>query len=353
MQTHLAQTVLVPALLGLLLLTGLSRCAPARYVSPEVIPTKALPPGVRPDEVYVDTDGLQTARRMMQRLPNGTAASIRGTYAEQVANDSSSSFRVEAGHPFIGQFWLLNAYQGVAHDFAITCLIDYVQTPCAVDQPFVQIESLAPMAELLLPLEIPVQGEGLHDLSVLFAIDPFPDRDDPEAYDRFRNIDDVRINLYVNGIAAAPIPIVEVPPGQLDAFNGGFVASPLAQPIDETSKRITWWTRTTVPAGELFDFYIHLNNQGIRAFDDAMMAFIDYEQVPIYRQGQPQIPFYVRSRNGVWQPVAVQVRAPTEPGIYEFMVVGMTEPFSRLEINGEYVGTQSVHSSVRIRLEVQ
>lgn len=353
MQTHLPQTALVSALLGLWLLAGLGACAPAQYMPPEVIPTKALPPDVRPDEVYVGADGLQAARRLMQRLPNGTVSSIRGTYAEQIGNDSSSSFRVEAGQPFIGQFWLLNAYQGETRDFAIICLIDYVQTPCAVDQPLVRIETLAPMAELLLPLEIPVPGEGLHDLSVLFAIDPFPDQDAPEAYDRFRNIGAVRVNLYVDGIVTAPIPEVEDPPGQLEAFNGSFVASPLAQPFDETSRRITWWTHTTVPAGELFDFYIHLNNRQSRAFDEAMIALIDYEQVPIYRQGQPQIPFYVRSRNGVWQPVAVQVRAPTKPGIYEFMVVGMTQPFSQLEIKGEYVGAPSVAPSVRIRLEVQ
>lgn len=342
----------VPLILWeLVLVLGLAQCA-------EGVPQQQAPLG-RPSPSSMNSatqidDRLELSRRIMQQHPNGTATLIYSTRSEETTG-SDSSFRIETGSPFFGQFWLLNAYQDQPHAFAISCLLDYVQVPCAFDQPASYIKSLDPMEELLLPLEIPVSQEGVHDLVILSVKDAFGDRDDENAYSRtVHNPKSSRVNLLAGGVSTPHAPPIEDVPTlpAIGPLGGGFLVSPLAQPL-QGQGRTAAWTHDTVQANELFDFYIHLANPLPYPLALAVLAFIDYEQVPIYRQGEPRTSLYVKSHAGVWQPVSVQVRGPSKPGIYEFMVVAMAEPFSLLEADSKYPIIASTRSSARIRLEVR
>lgn len=343
----------VPLILWeLVLVFGLAQCAKGvpQGQAPLGHPS---PPSSMNYAAHID-DRLELSRRIMQQHPNGTATLIYSAPSEEKAG-SDSTYRVETGRPFFGQFWLLNAYQDQPHAFAISCLLDYIQVPCAVNEPASYIKSLDPMEELLLTLEIPVSQEGLHDLVILSVKDAFRDRDDENAYSRtVNNPKSSRVNLLVGGLSTPPTPPIEnvaaLP--AIGRLGGGFLVSPLAQPL-EGQRRTAAWTHDTVQANELFDFYVHLANPLPDPLDLAVLAFIDYEQVPIYRQGEPRTPLYVKSHAGVWQPVSAQVRAPSKPGIYEFMVVAMAEPFSRLEADSKYPIIASTRSSARIRLEVR
>ncbi len=310
------------------------------------------PPSNTSSATHTD-DRLELARRIMRQHPNGTATLLYSAQSGETIG-SHSSYRLEAARPFSGQFWLLNAYQDQPHTFAVSCLLDYVQLPCAFDQPASHIRSLGPMEELLLPLEIPVSQEGVHDLVILSVKDAFGDWDDENAYSRTVNEPkSSRVNLLVGGISTPPVPPIEKAAAlpAIGRLSRGFLVSPLAQPFQEQARTIVW-THDTVQANELFDFYVHLANPLSDPVDLAVLAFIDYKQVPIYRQGEPRTPLYVESEAGVWQPLSVQVRAPSKPGIYEFVVVAMAEPFSLMEAESNSPVIASTRSSARIRLEV-
>jgi len=215
--------------------------------------------------------------------------------------------------------------------------------------------------ELLLPLEIPGLARGQHDFSVTFWQDPYADADDPEAESRVFDAYTyrARASLFVGGYATLPAsPVYETLPGQ-PAHNWTWVVvSQELDPRDEYSA-FPIITYLSASPGETLDFYVHLNNREATAVDFAVTAFVDYQQVHVYRDGEPHTQLYVHVPASTWQPVAVQVHAPDEPGNYEFFVVGTLFPFARLDVEPEKrYGVAppiiiNAHSSARILLEVK
>jgi len=68
---------------------------------------------------------------------------------------------------------------------------------------------------------------------------------------------------------------------------------------------------------------------------------------------ESHLPLYVQRITKTWQPVAVQIRAPDQPGIYELVIVARDYPHPRLEIDGEYIGNPITEISQLVRLEVK
>jgi len=352
----------------LLLLAGLIACryappAPTQMTpigtdaTPEIVPASTIPPDVRADDIRGPAPEEMEALHQMAREHPGLSFGIEGTYAEQVPG-TYDAFRVEESGPFVGRFWLWNA-RLEAHEFAITCLVDHVQTPCTPDKPLVQLMTLQADEEILLPLEIPGLARGRHDFSVTFWQDPYADHENPAADSRVfdSNTYRARVSIFVDGDTVPPTPDYENPSGQPSHDSIDFTISQELDPRIEGGS-FPIMTHISASAGELFELYIHLNNRESATIDYAATAFINYQQVPIYRDGEPHTPLYVHVPASTWQPVAVQVRAPDEPGHYEFVVVGTLFPFARLDVETEeYYGIESLinnaYSSARILLEVK
>lgn len=351
----------------LLLLASLIACryvppAPTQMTSigtaatPEIIPASTIPPSIDEDDIRgPDLETMEALRQMAQEHP-GLSFGISGTYAEQVPG-TYDAFRVE-DNTFIGQFRLWNA-RLEAHDFVITCLVDHVQIPCSPDKPLVQSTVLQADEEILLPLEIPGLARGLHDFSVTFWQDPYVDHEDPEADSRVFDFNTyrARVSILVDGDTTPPTPDYENLSGQPSHNSIDFTVSQELDPRVEGGS-FPVMTHISASAGELFELYIHLNNRESATIDYAVTAFINYQQTPIYRDGEPHTPLYVHVPASTWQPVAVQVRAPDKPGHYEFVVVGTLFPFARLDVETEeYYGIESLinnaYSSAKILLEVE
>jgi len=292
----------------------------------------------------------------MAREHPGFSFGIHGTYAEQVPG-TYDAFRVE-GNTFMGQFRLWNA-RLEAHSFAITCLVDHVQTPCTPHGAPVQSAVLQADEEILLPLEIPGLARGLHDFSVTFWQDPYANHEDPEADSRVfeSNTYCARVSIFVDGDTTPPAPDYLSVSGRPSHNSTDFTVSQELDPRVEGGS-FPIMTHISVSAGELFDLYIHLNNRESAAIDYAVTAFINYQQIPIYRDGEPHKPLYVHVPAVTWQPMAVQVRAPDEPDLYEFIIVETLFPFARLDVETEEsygidALLNNAYSSARILLEVR
>jgi len=346
------------ATLGLLL-TSLSACQHAQPSPtsahpgnaadpPEIVPASTIPPGINGNDIRGPDPETIRAIEQINREGPGFACGINGTYGEQIPG-TYNAFRVAEGEPFIGRFDLWNGMPE-AHTFVIACLVDHLQTPCTPDAPFVQLSPLDANQRVQLPLEIPDLTRGLHDFSVTFWHDPYAGQ-----YDQFP-ANRARVSLFVGGDTRPPVSVTyQDSPGQplhrLDWVR-------ISQKRDPRKKdgSIEDEVYMRVPAGEQFNFFLHLNNKNNVDVDMALTAFLDYKQVPIYWREEAHMPLYIHNRAQTWQPMAVQVCAPDEPGRYEFMVIGTAFPFARLDLNTHY-GLDSpignAYSSHRILLQVE
>jgi hypothetical protein len=130
---------------------------------------------------------------------------------------------------------------------------------------------------------------------------------------------------YIELVFPTPKPI-------LRGRESTFYISESAELVEKNGGILIWLT-THARQGEMIDFYIHFTYDEIQFPDDrpmAAMAFINYEQVPIYVDGKAHLPLYVQRKKGTWQSIAVQVRAPDQPGIYEFVIVVHDYAYPRL-----------------------
>ncbi len=314
----------------------------------KIVLVSTIPPDVDGSDIRGPDSETIRAIEQINREGPGFACGISGTYAEQVP-DTYNAFRIEEGEPFIGRFDLWNGTPET-HTFAIACLVDHLQTPCTPGASWVQMVSLDADQKIQMPIEISGLTRGLHDFSVTFWHDPHMNRFDQFPANR------ARVTLFVgDGVQPFVSVAYQDPPGQ-PPHGLGWVHISQERNFLNADGSMTPEVHMVASAGELFDFYIHLNNRNDVDVEMALTAFLDYEQIPLYRNGEAYVPLYILNRAQTWQPVAVQVRAPDEPGRYEFMVIGTAFPFARLDLNTNY-GLDSpvgnAYSSYRILLEVQ
>ncbi len=318
-------------LLSLLLISGLSACQP--IATQPATPQPAL------------------------RSAPGLTVSVRGASPIHIP-DAGETYLVDENMPFVGQF-NLQLLHDEAVAFTLTCLLDHLQIPCTPDVPLLQDLTLEPGETLVLRLETPALRRGSHDFSITYWLNPFADHADPLADSRvFFSTYRQRISLIVGENSTPPSIATERLSGQRAYRELDYLyANPQENPFGEYGS-IVIETHLHAAPNELVDLYVHLNNRLNIDMDMAVTAFVDYQQVPLFRNGAWQIPLYVAVPTHTWQPVAVQFQAPSEPGLYEFVVVGALFPYARMDALPETdevidVTIMRAHSSARILLEVE
>jgi hypothetical protein len=335
----------------------LTACQANQAVPPEVIPSSTLPPDVEAGDLYVNEETERKMAELRASKPGGITLGIRSTYEEMVP-DSYTTFRVKQGQPFLGEFFLRSAKQE-KHSYIFLCLLDHIQIPCSPGEKLFQfVEEVTDGDTIEIPIQIPIQDEGLHDLIVVYQEDPYlagPVGSGSFQDRTLRDLNQMRASISVNGLATVPYLDYEEPPGQsgYGSIPRGFVASGLKDPRGPQGGWIIW-TEDTAEAGELFDFFLHFDSAQDRKY--ALVAFIDFQQVPIYVNGGPRLPLYIQTHASTWHPMPVQIRAPRQPGRYELRLLAIGEPFTRLDLlsGGERANlTDYPQSSPRILLEVK
>lgn len=333
-----------------------------------ILATATIPADAGAEDIYVNPQGLEKLRSIAEQHPGGMSTSLKASYGERFSN-SFDALHVASGEPFIGQGYIWNADSN-AHDFVALCMIDYVQVPCTPESPVVQLRQLSGGEEVFWHVEIPELSNGLHDFAILVVKEPYKnikaqDVETLQTRSRTSNLSPNYV-LFVGESGQQPHVESVFPTPKPDSFLKGhqsmFYISQSAELVEENGGIFIWLTARAKP-GEMIDFYIHFTGR-IPPFPDGRpvvaMAFIDYEQVPIYVDGEAHLPLYVRRMKETWQPVAVQVRAPDQPGVYEFVVVAhdYAYPLLRKTCNTTgcedytYTNDTETRMSQLIRLEV-
>lgn len=327
------------------------------YQSPTLIsefgrmPTATIPPGVQPEDMR--TEIVESARAIGLQHSNGVSSGLFATYEEQF-EDSFHSCHVASGEPFLGRGWLLStAFE--PRDFAVLCWVDYIQAPCNPDWDRVHYVQLESGEDIFFPITISGLKDGVHDVQFLAVRDPYLGIDADDLQERSETLTaSPSRNLYV-GTSGFPPRVESIAPATktpLPVLDITFFISKKAEPIETQGVEI--WLSETAQPKEFVEFYIHFNGQ-----DDpndtlmAVMAFVNYEQVPLYIDGTAHLPLYVQRKARTWQPVAVQLRVPDQVDVYEMLIIVRSYAHRQLEVEGRYIGNVSEYSSQRVRLKVQ
>jgi hypothetical protein len=265
------------------------------------------------------------------------------------------TYQIRVNSSFRGFYRLLN--QKPAEEYLLTCLVDYRQVPCDFDgqRQLLYKVSMEDFEERLIPFETPLLPSGFHDLA-LFAFAK------PGVHDMSR---DYRLSTDFNYLyAPRAVLLVGDEPWQAPEQAGLITATqPLNYPLsglvvnrEDQPAEIRAWLTDTVKAGEIIDFVIHMGNK-VEPHTAAVMAFLDYKQIPI--DGAEQWVSFVMLPNNTYVALPGRFRAPSEPGVYEFMVVSAHNPFHMLEdppLGPERTSTQMsslIESSIRVALIVE
>jgi len=240
-----------------------------------------------------------------------------------ISGQQTFSFRVPVGEDFtatmnptnLGEKELLGAF---------VCLLDFRQVPCVEKQGAVFRYRLRAGQEGSFPLRLKGLTAGRHEL-VRFT---FYDTDNHDMKPDFRQMtrfmmQAVRVTLFVGSGSEAP-KVVYVTSSQPDTLaqqgEGLFVLSD--QPLGERETKP--WRSKDVSAGATVPYHITFNNPGNKAVEYAVVAVLDYEQVPL---GASSPALYVRVESKERMSIATSLVAPRRAGAHELVVVLLDKPY--------------------------
>ncbi len=326
-------------------------------VSPLPVPKGKSPDAIEepPDENTVGVD--------MAKEHQGAYLSFNLTWNERVLSERNTLAYVAEGQPFIGEFEI-GVFMPDPPPTELTCLVDFIQRPCAPDVQLNQDITLDTGKITKVPIRIEGLAQGFHDVVVIVLhslADMVQKAEDPEffafRYGGFQDIPQValRKNIAVAGDLTPPAVHYERPRIALYwPQKDGVLLSPLLIPW--TERRFGGGTPLSRPLqaqpGQPLKLYLHLFNPADSRVQYAIVALINHTQIPVWYQGKPRLPFYVMAKAGAWHPIPIEITAPVEPGRYEVRILVAPDPFRRVDVlplseseNADFLGEFSLHAA--------
>jgi len=304
----------------------------------------------------VPDEQIQLSKEFSSGNPGGMIG-IAATWSEQ-SGEGGNLYVVPSGRPFIGALELAIFNFPELPELIMVCLVDFIQTPCHEAGDIVQRVPLRSGELTQMPISIPNLSEGLHDLVIVLWDDNKAQPKSPHDPARERVTQKAfRTSIAVNGYTA-PQSVTEQPlPWPYHVFGLEGLAISQAKDIWDDYGTFDPITNLQVKPGQDVEFYLHVFNRQQVRVEWAVAAFIDYRQVPLIYESNKLMPMHYSAKAGGWYPIPVQIRAPLEPGGYEFVVIGEHFPGARMDLESSlYKDLETlsldVWSSAQIYLEV-
>jgi hypothetical protein len=231
--------------------------------------------------------------------------------------------QVSRDQPFEGVV-LAGNYGVKEHEFALLCIVDYVQTPCHSDaqEPGFRFR-LGSQVETRQQVSIPLDP-GAHDLLFLTFYDPSNHSSEQVFRQESRFLFSFyRVQIMVGGNAAPPSPnIAQKFSTQANLQSGAAFFTIRRDKFVDPSQ--TPWHQEQVAPDAPLDFITSYSNPEQVTRTVALMAFMDFEQVP---WDSTHTTFFAELDAGARADIQALVSAPTITGDHELMVVAVDNPF--------------------------
>lgn len=247
-------------------------------------------------------------------------------------NISSVQF-VELGEPFEAVFYLNNAQPEA--DYLFTCILNYRQVPCewgdAEEATLLYARPVGEDERLSLSFRTPLIEDPFNDFMVIAFSHPFStDRSlDYRISTDLNLMYDYRINLLAKTTDKVEPPSIETNLTATITTAEAFLDGLLVNQRPNQDLLPAWPFVETEPDDEV-EYYVHLGNTYVDLdMDLALMAFLNYEQIPFDLE-ETWVQYVELPSESILSVPAVFI-APEKMGTYELLVVGAYNPYLLLD----------------------
>lgn len=258
---------------------------------------------------------------------------------------------VTEGQPFEAVIVAGN-YGVKEHDFALLCIVDYIQIPCRGDASETKYQfHLAPSAETRLKVSVRLTP-GTHDMLFLTFYDPT----NHSSEQAFRQESRFFFTFYRTQIVAGGVdkrPTADVAQrfstkSDMEPGSGFFT---IRRDAYTDPSQAPWHSQESAKGAPL-DLIAAYSNPDRVQRTVALMAFEDFEQVP---WDASRSTYFAELDAGARADVPAQLAAPQTEGEHELVVVSVDNPFLDLagEVGAEEPRSFFADSSDRVLLTVR
>lgn len=353
---------------------ALAACSAAPAPTMPSAPTlAALPETPQPSPTVSQTATIPT-RVDTPTMPTPGATVILSSTAEQdlvtlraAARDAQGGFlfyldapgrtqnpqvlQVARGQPFDAVV-LAGNYGVREHDFALLCIVDYIQMPCRRDASARTSQfHLTPGEETRLRLNLPLEP-GAHDLLFLTFFDPANHSTEQVSRQDSRfSFSFYRAQVVAAGADTRPTP------GAMERFSvksdlqaGAGFFTILPDKFKDPAQAP--WHAAQSAAGAPLNFYAAYSNPEQVSGTVALLAFVDFEQVP---WDASHLTYLAALDAGARADVPAVVTAPQAQGAHELVVVAVDNPFLDLagQVGADEPRSFFANSSDRVLISVR
>lgn len=207
--------------------------------------------------------------------------------------------------------------------------------------------ALAPQTDHTFHMRLSDLAAGMHDLVFLIFERPDEHTTNPEFREESRDLFDFyRVNLYVGG-SASPPSITYTPFSEPDEF------APQGMYLYTISREVlldpwqTPWHYEILNPGQEVRYYATLNNPERFPTQFALVAFLNFEQVPFTPD---HMVFYGQVESQKRASVETSLIPPPSPGPYELLVLMVDNPY--IDLTRQDLSSD-INSSDRVLLTVR
>lgn len=261
--------------------------------------------------------------------------------------ESYDTYRIPAGGEFSAEV-LFGNYEPTESDFLLSCLVDYLQTPCAEGLPGQAYRFTLPsQTDYTFHIRLSDLAEGMHDLIFLIFEGPDEHTTTPEFRGESRDLFNFyRVNLCV-GESTSPPSIAYTPFSEPDEFAPqGMYLYTISREVLLDPWQTPWYSENLNPGQEV-GYYATLNNPEPFPTGFALVAFLNFEQVPV---APDHMVFYGQVESQKRASVETSLVAPIEPGSYELLVLMVDNPY--IDLASQDL-SPDINSSDRVLLTVR
>ena len=277
-----------------------------------------------------------------------------GIYNSQNLTDGMQrSQYLNPGSNFSGWLRITNAMYD-SNQYMVFALVDYKQQRFFFNNQTdkLHLVNLSKFEDNLYYFQINNISEGFHDVAIILVLTPYEHslNEDYRFSTDMGRMGDRRLNLFVgdvNDTNDTRIGYVECDV----SCQSSYVLNGLLVNKEPCSPKA--WLSDDVVAGDELDYFVNVGNddEPLRTF--ALMAFLDYKQIP-FNLNSDELTIFGKLRHGEKISYHANLTLPDEEGVHELMIVWILDPYEKMETSPGVrakINTR-VEPSIRIGLNV-
>ena len=256
-----------------------------------------------------------------------------------------TKFQIQAGQPFTTLLILKSGYVE-PYPVLVSVFLDYMQVNFSLDDQrgLLHYLEIMPGVDMEIPVEVPIETSGWHDLFVVaFRVPDDHPTDQPARLQL--GVGGLRTVICASDCALSAQSVPEALVGQgADVHNFNARAFPLL-PDDGTppKHRRLFWAQAS--AGEMFELELWARNPNNELRDYLVLPLLDFQQTSF--AGSKMLHLQMPSGSELLVPGSVQV--PIKTGVHELQFLYISDPYHSLD----GVTDSTIQSALRSALVIE